>query len=400
MKKSLAVLLVLCVSVSFILYKNSKSYISNEEIKDIISQNYFKGSSNSEKGSVYIKGKQVEYKLTINEDLQSYIRKILSRFKTPFSAVAVIDNETSQVLALVGYNHKYKKQYDELALSTTNPGASLSKIISSAALLETGKVHGSSYIFYNGKGTTLYKNQLKNKKNRWTRKVSFMRSFSYSNNVSFGKLAQKHLNPRLLLRMANNFGFNSEILNIIHSPVSSFELATSKYQLAEFGSGFNKVNTISPLHAAYLSTIVANNGVRQGLRLVKGVYIDGEELDMKKRKLLSDKRYKIYSSKTASEMKAFMLETVRRGTARGVGQLLKRSLKKKLLIGAKTGSITGGFPEGKREWVSAFAKPKDKRKGYGISVAVINILDKKWYVRSSYIAKKIIEHYFSSIKKI
>ena len=75
-------------------------------------------------------------------------------------------------------------------------------------------------------------------------------------------------------------------------------------------------------------------------------------------------------------------------------------MKKKLSIGAKTGSITGGFPEGKREWVTAFATPKDERKGKGISIAVVNILNKKWYVRSSYIAKKVIEYYFSKIDKI
>lgn len=399
MKKSLMTFILLILGISFVLYKNYQSHIGNEELSHVISKDFFE-SQNSNAGKLFYKNKTIEYGLTLDDDLQKYIRKLLKRFRTPYSAVVVIDNDSSKVLGLVGYNYKYKKDYDELALSTTNPGASLFKIVTSAALLETKKVSGNSRFNYNGKGTTLYKNQLKDKKNRWTKNISFKKAFAFSNNVIFGKLSQRYLTSESLLEMSERFKFNSEILDIISSPVSSFSLASGKYQLAEFGSGFNKKNTVSPLHAAYLSMIVANNGIKKNLKLIDYIKVGDTEINLRQRKLIDTKSYKIYSESTSSELKNLMLETVRRGTARGVGQIRRKSLKKKLIIGAKTGSITGGFPNGKREWVTAFSIPKDQKHGRGISVAVVNILDKKWYVRSSYIAKKVIEYYFSNIKKI
>lgn len=399
MKKALGILILLIISIIFNIYKNHDVFISNDLIKDEVTKNYF--SVGQDKNNfVFVKGKRLDYELTINYELQDYIFNLLQRFRTPYSAVAVIDNESSKVLALSGYSNDFMKKYNELTLSTTNPGASLFKIISSAALLETGKVNSDTVVLYNGKKTTLYRGQLKDQKNKWTRSSTLKRSFASSNNVVFGKLSQRYLNSKLLLNMAERFNFNNQFLNILHTPVSKYLLADSDYQIAEFGSGFNKLNTISPLHAAFLSTIIANDGVRSNLSIIDNVKIDDVEIDLKQRKLVNQNKYKIYSHNTARQMKEFMVEAVKQGTGRGVGQILRKSLKKKLMIGAKTGSITGGFPEGKREWVTAFAIPNDSQKGKGISIAVINIIDKKWYVRSSYIAKKVIEYYFSNIDKI
>ena len=72
-------------------------------------------------------------------------------------------------------------------------------------------------------------------------------------------------------------------------------------------------------------------------------------------------------------------------------------MKKKLIIGGKTGSITGGVPNGKRDWLTVFAMPKNPLYGKGISVAVMNINVKKWYVRSTFLAKKVIEFYYKKI---
>jgi hypothetical protein len=79
---------------------------------------------------------------------------------------------------------------------------------------------------------------------------------------------------------------------------------------------------------------------------------------------------------------------------------MRKNLHKKLEIGAKTGSITGGFPFGKHEWITVFARPKAGKKGdKGISVAVLNINKEKWYVRSGYIAKKLIEYYYNHLRQ-
>ncbi len=89
--------------------------------------------------------------------------------------------------------------------------------------------------------------------------------------------------------------------------------------------------------------------------------------------------------------------TVRRGTARGAFRRMKRSIKSKLDIGGKTGSITGGVPFGKRDWFAAYATPKNRVLGKGISISVMNVNVKKWYIKSTYLAKNIIEFYYKKI---
>ena len=399
MRKIFFGLFLILFGIISTIYYSKLRFIDNDELIGVISRNFFNSKMENPK-PFEVKGRSVSYSLTINSSLQKYCRKLLKRYKTPYSAVVVLDNNTSEILAMAGYDRKHNKKYDELTLSTTNPGASLFKIVSSAALLETKKVKANSFVSYNGKGTTLYKYQLKNRRNKWTRSISLKRSFAHSNNVSFGKFAQKYLSPVDLLNMAERFGFNKPLLSVINSSKSSFTLAKSDYQLAEFSSGFNKVNTISPLHAAYLSSVVANDGIRSRIKLVKNIFIDNDLVDLHKRKIREEQKYRVFSKNTASQLKSFMLETVKNGTARGLGRLSRRNLRHKLRIGAKTGSITGGFPEGKREWITAFAQPKDSSKKKGISVAVINVLDKKWYVRSSYIARKVIEYYYTKVSKI
>jgi hypothetical protein len=69
-------------------------------------------------------------------------------------------------------------------------------------------------------------------------------------------------------------------------------------------------------------------------------------------------------------------------------------------IGGKTGSITGGTPFGKRDWFSAFAIPRDLERGKGISISVMNVNVKRWHVKSTMLAKNIIEYYYNTVKPV
>ena len=93
-----------------------------------------------------------------------------------------------------------------------------------------------------------------------------------------------------------------------------------------------------------------------------------------------------------------MVDVVKNGTARRLSRKLKSKVKGQLLLGGKTGSITGGMPYGKRDWFVGFAMPKNG-KSKGISFAVMHINQKKWYVRSTYIAKNIIDYYYKELNR-
>lgn len=335
---------------------------------------------------------QIDY--SFDEKLTKHIKKLLKRYRSDYSSVIVIDNETGYILSAVGYERKGNTFNISLPFSSTHPSASLFKIVTSADLIEKSNLSKESLFKFRGRGTTLYKYQLKDKRSRWVRTQSFGRAFAYSNNVIFGKAAIKRSSAERLFDMASDFGFNEKLMEEINLSKSSFEIPQTEYSLAEKASGFNKETMISPIHAAVLSSIVANDGVLKYPRVVTEI---SEGVDKRLIWSPQQKTKRVLEVGTARQMQDLMGMTVKVGTARGSFRRLNRKLKKNLYVGGKTGSITGGIPYGKRDWFTSFAMPSNTRLGKGISVAVMNINVKKWYVKSAYLAKNIIEYYFKEI---
>lgn len=105
------------------------------------------------------------------------------------------------------------------------------------------------------------------------------------------------------------------------------------------------------------------------------------------------------SKQAARELKEMMNLTVSKGTARGAFRPWKTKKIRDIEIGGKTGTITGGVPYGRRDWFVSYAKPKDDPNDAGISVAVMIVNVEKWYIKSTYLAKKIIQYYYDSLKE-
>src|SRR5690606_8355299 len=156
-----------------------------------------------------------EVSYSIDHSLNDYIKRLIKRTRSDYSAVVVIDNNTGEVLSLVDYDKKNDRYGRALAVNATSPAASLFKVITAADLIENTSVTKDSLFSYNGRASTLYRSQLQPKKTKWTRTISFERAFAYSNNVIFGKAALQNLEPLSLTKMADKFGFNRPILDAI-----------------------------------------------------------------------------------------------------------------------------------------------------------------------------------------
>lgn len=104
----------------------------------------------------------------------------------------------------------------------------------------------------------------------------------------------------------------------------------------------------------------------------------------------------VLTSKTAEDLRTLFMATVTEGTARAS---FRRSqyLLQKLEIGGKTGSLTGGEPFGKRDWFVSYAKSQEDKNDKGISICVMIVNQKKWYIKSPLLAKNIMEYYYSHI---
>jgi len=337
----------------------------------------------------------LKIQFTINKNFDDYVKKVLKKYNTDYSTVVVIDNETGNIISASGYDGKKDQFNNELAFSNTNPSASIFKIITSAELLKNNKVDVDTLFTFRGRSTTLYKNQLRDTTPyRGGRPQSFRKAFAHSNNVIFAKAAIKNILPSGIYKMANDFGFNQQLMEEVNLGESRVGMPEDQYKMAQLASGFNDETVMSPVHGALLSSVIANDGVLKLPNLVVRVYspITGETVWSK-----TPRDRQILDKETSFKMRELMSSTIDEGTARKGFRKMGRLYKQELEIGGKTGHITGGMPFGKRDWFTAFAKPKDPAHGKGISICVMNVNVVRWHIRSSAVAKEIIEHYYDKI---
>lgn len=346
---------------------------------------------------VRVNGRDYQLEYSTNNDLENHVKKLISRYRSAHIAVVVLDNETGNILLSMGHSRNSDEFGPVLPFTSTHPAASLFKIITAADLLENTPVTEDSRFKFHGRGTTLYKNQLKVTNSRWARYQSLEKAFAFSNNVVFGKAAINQSTAESLMRTAFNFGFNRDLMEEVNLSRSIVEMPENQYNFAELASGFNRDTRISPIHGAAIAATVANHGEFVTPRFLKKIIdLETGEVVWSGHKL----RNESISVESATALKQMMELTVSEGTARGSFRRFDRKIRKLVTVGGKTGTITGGIPEGKRDWFTSFAVPNDTAAGKGISVCVMIVNDNKWYVKSAYMAKEIIEYYYKKILRI
>lgn len=331
---------------------------------------------------------------TFNEELEDYIKKQLALYRPDFTSVVVMDNETGEILAAVDYARKKNVFGRDLAFTNTHPAASIFKIITASDLLENTHIKTDTEFNFTGRSTTLYKHQLKDPggRHRWIRTLDLEKAFATSNNVIFGRTAIENLTPLGLMKMAEKFGFNKKLVEGVNVPPSVFNLAADQYNLAEFSSGLNDKTLLSPIHGAVIGSIIANGGVLKYPIVIKS--LEG----IKDEKVIYPPLKKdevVLTPKTAEDLRTLAQATIVKGTARSSFRR-SRYLLDKLEIGGKTGSLTGGEPFGKRDWFVSYAKSLEDKNDKGISICVMIVNQKKWYIKSPLLAKNIMEYYYSN----
>jgi len=333
---------------------------------------------------------QYEIVSTIQLDLQEKIEKEYRRYNPLYAAFVAIDPTSGEILALV--DHSQLGHDENLTLRGTFPAASIFKIITSAAALESANMTPQTRVPFNGKFSSLYRRQLSYKTNRWTRYIPFSDALAKSINSIFGKVAVHGIGQEKLQEYANAFGFNQLITFDMPVDISNVIVPEDMFGIAEAGSGYTKEQTMSPLQGALIAATIINDGITPEPMIVKQV--------------LNKDKFPVYehspgrlgqpiSAKTARQLAMMMERTIIRGTARKTYRDYRRHpILSKLFIGAKTGSLTGTNPQGKYDWFVGFAQSKfNPAKKLAFASMIVN--GKYWRVKSAYIAKQVIIKYFA-----
>jgi len=335
-------------------------------------------------------GRSMTVSTTIDSKLQKYVKRLLGWSKTVQAAVVVMEARGGKILAMVSYDSNGGE--DNLCLKAEFPAASLFKIVSAAAALETAGYTPETPLHFNGRRHTLYKNQLTQSRNRWSTKTKFRKAFAVSNNVVFGKIGIHELGSRVLSEYAEKFFFNRAIPFDLPLGVSQAAVPDDDYALAEISSGFNKKTLLSPLHAAMLASAAANHGRMTAPRLVETIVDEqGTVMYRAKQTFLTPS----IRSQTARDLRLLMEDTVRYGTSRGAFRKLRRQrMFRDFDFGAKTGTINDANDRFKFDWLTAFSLPSGG--SGGICVGILAVHGKYLGTRATEMARAIIHYHYNS----
>ena len=310
--------------------------------------------------------------------------------RTLQAAVVVLGPDDGRILAMA--SHDSSGNSENLCIKADFPAASIFKSVSAAAALESAGFTPDRPVFFRGGKHTLYKSQLKETKGRYTSETSFRNSFASSINSVFGKLGIYDLGQDVIYEYANKFLFNQVIPFDLPVEVSSINVPVDDFGLAEIASGFNKRTLISPLHAALLTSAVANNGIVMKPWLIGSILDESGDVLYQGRPSIMTLPI---SRKTAEDLKVLMRDTVFYGTCRKSFQALRRKkVFKNVELGAKTGTINDIKDQFKYDWLTAYALPRNGTKA--ICIAVLGVHGEKLGIKANELGRYIINYHFKS----
>ncbi len=314
--------------------------------------------------------------LTIRWDLQRFIAENAVKYKLYYGAIVVMDARTGAILAL--YGHDRGGQDCTLCLDT-NHAASVFKMVTAVAAMDLRGYTGSSTFSYTGSAHTLYKHQLVNRHDRWTADITLADAFARSNNVVFGKLGTIYLGEDPIYLTAMKMGFWKSPLKEIECAPSTIYFPADEYSLAELASGFNRQTRISPVHAAQMASAAVNNGSMVTPHIVRSTEVE---------------KVAVMGEQTARGLASMMERTIRCGTISSEfrGMASDRVLRN-ITIGAKSGSIDGDEPPGRRNWFVGFAV--DEASGEAITIGCLLVLDARYWIQADTLSRLVIRQHFS-----
>ncbi|MFN8389140.1 MAG: penicillin-binding transpeptidase domain-containing protein [Bdellovibrionota bacterium] len=322
---------------------------------------------------------------TLDPDLQLKARSLLQQYTVPWGAIVAVEPRTGRILALASYSAREPNGPD-VATRATFPAASLFKLVTASAAIEKTGMSGNDLIYFRGGNYTLERFNYLPDARLDRRSISFAEALGRSINPAFARVTLNSLSAPTLERYASNFGFNQALPFDGPVDVSHFSRPTDEYETARTGAGFGDV-TLSPLHAAVITGTIANKGVMMRPFVVDRV-VDASGV-VKYQAHYSPVRASILGS-TAHELLSMMESTVDIGTAKRQFVKVRNPFLKNVSIAAKTGTLSGDNPKGLYHWFVA-AVPADRPE---IAIATLVIDPGNARVKSSALAREVLEHYF------
>jgi len=341
-------------------------------------------------------GEDVIY--SIDPALQSRAQELLDDGNLLMGAIVLVDSRTGRILVLSSTGEALTPSAEEpagvpAAFSAEAPAASVFKVVTGAALLETAGVSPTEEVCYWGGSHKLVLANLEEDPPKDKTCATLSYALGKSLNPVFAKLADRHLGHDTLEEAARRFGFG-EILPLDYPAepvVSSLEIPEDRLEFARTAAGFWHVH-LTPLLAAFLAQSIAQGGAMLHPILVDEVRAGDQVVWAGQPRWLR----RTVSAETASNLAAMMMNTTTTGTAH------KYFIDPKgnpylpgIQVAGKTGTLTRTTPFRAYTWFVGFAPADDPE----VAVAALAVNAPGWKVKGTALARDILRKYFE-IKKM
>lgn len=322
--------------------------------------------------------------------LARHIDNVLRQQKPHAAFILMVDANSNEILAWGQRSDSTIHTEPTWLARSSFPAASLIKILTSVAAMESGRYGIRTEIPLIGKGSTLYSRQLRIPHQYQGNTQTLLDAFAKSSNPVMGLIGQ-HLGGNAMRRYADRLGFNKKV-PFGSRTASRFAPPDTGYALAECASGFTRENTISPLHTAALVRAMLT---RNPVELPWSRHINSALAPQSPYALSTQE----LSANTYYGMRELFLRTVTHGTAnKYIRRTVYRQNKDELFIGGKTGSLDGTDPTGRYDWFAGFAQSR-KNPQQAVVIVVMQVHDQYRTLPSPGVAGVLINHWAKGFRR-
>ena len=325
-------------------YKNSNGLARLTGIEDEdVGEGYTNDSENA-RDTLHIKSQKNAY-------LADKIDILLRRYHPDLGIILVVDTKTNEIIAWGERRDGKVQNKPDWIGRATFPAASLAKLVTISAAMESNRYSLNTPIPMIGRHHTLYLRQLKvpEKYNGPTMELS--EAFARSANPPMA-IVGKSIGAKRLLAAATKLGYNRRFPGNVPN-TSNYTAPDTGYGLAEVSCGFTTSTTLTPLlAAAQVRAILTKKPLE-----IPWAH-DMVPFAPQKRVALDIGKF---SENTYYGLREAMLRSVTQGTAHK--HMSTKNMARKnfeaLRIGGKTGSLDGNDPAGRYDWFMGFAEARN-----------------------------------------
>ncbi len=332
--------------------------------------------------------------LSVDADLQRFSERALAAAKLKTGSAVALEVRTGRVLAFASFPVATAAGAVHQATLATAPAASVFKVVTGTALMESGKVGPQTEeCFAGGGGQKLTERDLVVDSDRDHICVTLAHAMGHSTNAVFARLAQRHVPRDKLQNVTDRLRFTRELGLDVPLQPSKYTPPADDAGYARTAAGFWN-STLSAPHAAWLSAVMANGGTAPTPWLIARATRDGAApYEHQSAQAAAEP---IVAPEVAAAVTEMMRTTVTDGTARkafhdGAG----RSFLGDLSVAGKTGTLTDHENKVYYTWFTSFAPAGATPEVEPIAVAVLAANGPSWKVKANVIAREILRHAFA-----